>query len=221
MNGMQSASEFQSMVMRKLAGKLRVLITGLVEQDRSQETINSLSEQVRMDYAGRMLTEFLQNANDCMRRPGKVRVILDPTQSPPLLYVANDGWPFQEQDFHDFCDLALSSKDVNESIGNKGLGFRSVFACTSSPRIYSGFDEAGTGDGVAFMLSSSTEALVQTLLNEIHDGRLPAQDGACRWNGLDIPLFPVDDHRWAAAAERLREQPRLLSTLPCQTPVQT
>ena len=71
--------------------------------------------------------ELIQNANDASKG-GEVRIVFDEAlgQVPPKLYVANQGMPFTLKNFGAICSLGLSDKDLNEAIGNKGLGFRSV-----------------------------------------------------------------------------------------------
>ena len=70
------------------------------------------------------------------------------TDPEPVLSVGNSGRPFREEDFDGICQLAQSPKDPNESVGNKGLGFRSVLEVSSCPEIWS---IAPTGRGTSFV----------------------------------------------------------------------
>jgi hypothetical protein len=92
-------------------------------------------EQVSSDYQGRVIYELLQNAFDKALNKIKV-IVLD-----GILYIANDGGKFtylanynyengseNRGDFQALCSISTSEKDVNTSIGNKGVGFKSVFA---------------------------------------------------------------------------------------------
>lgn len=59
------------------------------------------------------------------------------TDPEPVLAVGNSGRPFRKEDFDGICQLAQSPKNPNESVGNKGLGFRSVLEVCSCPEIWS------------------------------------------------------------------------------------
>lgn len=96
-------------------------------------------EQVVIDYQGRVIFELLQNAFD--KAKDKIKVMVRNGQ----LYVANDGEPFtyrknynykdgtnERGDFQALCSISTSRKDVNTSIGNKGVGFKSVFSVSAN-----------------------------------------------------------------------------------------
>ena len=104
-------------------------------------TAKSISEQVAADYHGRFLIELIQNAHDVHpadRADGEIEVFLDAGPgSHPTLYVANGGTPFGRGNVEALSDLGLSSKPPGQSIGNKGLGFRSVRHVCDAPEIYS------------------------------------------------------------------------------------
>jgi hypothetical protein len=93
-----------------------------------------------VQVARRMRGE-LGNAFDAHRvgtRDGRIEITLDMRGGGSgTLFVANSGRPFAEGDVKDLCDVGLSRKPLGESIGNKGLGFRSVVQITDAPRIYS------------------------------------------------------------------------------------
>lgn len=96
--------------------------------------------QVSIDYQGRVLYELLQNAFD--RAEHKILVRVEGNS----LFVANDGKKFtynahhdykygscdgeefKRSDFHSLCSISTSNKIASESIGNKGVGFKSVYA---------------------------------------------------------------------------------------------
>lgn len=92
-------------------------------------------EQVGSDYQGRVIYELLQNAFDKADKNILVKVRGN------SLYVANDGTRFtyvenfdyrsgssERGDFQSLCSISTSNKNVNTSIGNKGVGFKSVFS---------------------------------------------------------------------------------------------
>lgn len=97
---------------------------------RNYRTVASLSRQIAQEYRGRCVLELLQNAHDALAKSGPVdprRISFVLNKSPePVLLVGNTGRPFHHNDFKGLCQLAQSPKDPNESVGNKGLGFRSV-----------------------------------------------------------------------------------------------
>lgn len=88
------------------------------------------------DYSGRVVFELLQNALD--RAEEEVEVRWDPDAR--MLEVANDGRAVTvvpdnrgRSDLMSLLTLHTSSKTAAESVGNKGVGFRSVFA--SAPEV--------------------------------------------------------------------------------------
>jgi len=91
-------------------------------------------EQVSSDYQGRVIFELLQNAFDKAYENILVKVIDN------SLYIANDGKKFtytvnydyeegktDRADFQSLCSISTSTKTDSKSIGNKGVGFKSVF----------------------------------------------------------------------------------------------
>lgn len=101
----------------------------------------SLAQSITADYHGRFLIELIQNAYDAHphgRGDGEVEVLLDlDAGEHGTLYVANRGSPFTDKNVDALFDMGLSSKPPGESIGNKGLGFRSVLHITDKPFIFS------------------------------------------------------------------------------------
>ena len=55
-----------------------------------------------------------------------------------LLMTPSHSEGFREADVRSLCDLGASTKkDVNSSIGRKGIGFKSVFMVSDTPHILS------------------------------------------------------------------------------------
>ena len=122
-------------------GEVRTFIDELKNGTRKYRTIASLGGQIAEAYRGRCVLELLQNAHDALPEtpgddPGLITFSLETTPAPVLL-VANSGRAFERKDFKGLCRLGQSPKDPNKSVGNKGLGFRSVLEVTSSPEIWS------------------------------------------------------------------------------------
>ena len=92
------------------------------------------------DYSGRVVFELLQNALDRASR----RVLIRWNQGEGLLDVANDGKPVtveavdgRRSDLQALLSLHSSSKSAKESVGNKGVGFRSVFSAGQEVEVWS------------------------------------------------------------------------------------
>ncbi len=101
-----------------------------------------ITDEVARDYAGRFVTELIQNAHDAHdpeRTDGEIDIVFDPREGPSgTLYVANKGRPFNYGDLCSISVLARSSKHPGQGIGNKGVGFKSVFLVSDAPEVYLG-----------------------------------------------------------------------------------
>jgi len=108
---------------------------------RVYRDLKGMCERVSDSYRDRVVTELLQNAHDAHPRAtgdGRVQIALDPREGPfGTLYVANDGNGFTRENFEALCSPTLTTKNVNEAIGNKGVGFLSVFQVCAHPEVYS------------------------------------------------------------------------------------
>lgn len=106
----------------------------------------SVAEHTAADYHGRFLIELVQNANDVHERDqhdGQIEVLLVEDEGDfGTLYVANGGKPFAHDNVVALSRIGMSTKPPGESIGNKGLGFRSVSHVCDAPEIYSQAPEA-------------------------------------------------------------------------------
>ena len=128
-------------VVEHALGEIRTFIDELKNGTRKYKTIASLGGQIAEAYRGRCVLELLQNAHDALAdtpgaEPGLITFTLE-TAPDPVLLIANSGRPFEREDFKGLCQLGQSPKDPNKSVGNKGLGFRSVLEVTSAPEIWS------------------------------------------------------------------------------------
>jgi len=91
-----------------------------------------LETYIAETYTQRCLTELLQNSDDSMAT--KVCIYRD---NDDLIYL-NNGNVFNENDFLSLCRSALSSKKRGESIGYRGIGFKSVVNICNSVIVASG-----------------------------------------------------------------------------------
>ncbi|MDG5803671.1 hypothetical protein P9869_13510 [Streptomyces ossamyceticus] len=120
---------------------------------RFAESLKSVSGDTAKEYEGRTLLELIQNGHDALPagRTGRIAVLAIRHEDGGVLYVANEGTGFTEENFRAITELALSSKGAGEGIGNKGLGFRSVLQLTEWPEIYSKASPGSdTFDGYCF-----------------------------------------------------------------------
>ncbi len=121
---------------------MRTFMDELKNGTTNYRTVASLGDEVAKEYRGRAVLELLQNAHDVLGRVSgddrrQVSFVLNSSPMQPELLIANSGRPFLREDFRGICQLAQSPKDPNESVGNKGLGFRSVLELTTRPEVWS------------------------------------------------------------------------------------
>lgn len=87
--------------------------------------------------------ELLQNAEDAYERGKRAGTVNEFSISfrllPDRLEVRHNGILFDEKDINGICGLVEGTKsDDSSQIGKFGIGFKSVYAYTKSPEIYSG-----------------------------------------------------------------------------------
>ena len=133
-------------------GEVRSFLDELKNGTKKYRTIASLSGQIAEAYRGRCVLELLQNAHDALAAssagdPGLITFRLR-TEPVPVLLVGNSGRAFERKDFKGLCRLGQSPKDPNRSVGNKGLGFRSVLEVSTAPEVWS---NAATEGGPSFV----------------------------------------------------------------------
>ena len=91
-----------------------------------------LEQYVAESYDARAFVELLQNADDA---GGSCFTVL---RAGRFLFAANNGHCFTESDFESLCRSAASSKHRGESIGFRGIGFKSVVGLAESVHLISG-----------------------------------------------------------------------------------
>ena len=173
---------------------------------RNYRTIASLDAQIAQAYRGRCILELLQNAHDALTTapsgdPRRVSFVLN-SSSRPVLLIGNSGSPFHPDNFAGLCQLGQSPKDPNQSVGNKGLGFRSVLEVSTSPEIWS---TAPLGSQTSFVfrfdpaVSDRVAAAVQELEEEGLDARSPF-NAAC-------PLLDWSEEQFTQYRDRVADAP--------------
>lgn len=113
---------------RDLEGKRRKLVEA---QEENGVNLDALADFLYPDTA-HLVFELLQNAEDAAAKTARFE--LSDTQ----LSFTHDGRPFSEEDLDNITNYFKSDKyKQKDKIGRFGIGFKSVFACTETPRIYS------------------------------------------------------------------------------------
>ena len=176
--------------------QVRTFLDELRNGTTNYRTVASLGDQVAQEYRGRAVLELLQNAHDVLGGnddPGQVSFVLNSSAEQPELLIANSGRPFRHEDFSGICELAQSPKDPNESVGNKGLGFRSVLELTTCPEVWS---TAPSEDKLAFMFGFHPEVLdpIVRVAMRLFNGDAPTDPafGSARvvnWRGQQIEEY--------------------------------
>jgi hypothetical protein len=166
------------------------------------QSLRGTETHTRNDYLGRVVFEFFQNAVDRAERRIDITLEATPGEASYQLVVANDGKPvsiealndpvtlrfslpsgdIQElatrygaelhSDFQALCNIHNSTKKAGQSIGNKGVGFKSAWEFARSITIASTLPD---GQRYAFCFHQT--------LNPIQ-----VRDTTCFWPGLDARL---------------------------------
>ena len=206
------------MVVAQAQRQVQTFFDELKNATLNYRTIASLNEQIAQAYRGRCIQELLQNAHDALANtpdddPKQISFVLS-TRPEPVLLVANSGHPFRPKDFEGLCQLGQSPKDPNESVGNKGLGFRSVLEVSAFPEIWS---TAPVGSDISFVFrfDPSVSDRVAAAAREIQDIGLDARSPF----NPTRPLLDWSEHQLARFRERMidakidgaREAKRFLS----------
>ena len=98
---------------------------------RMLEDLAAMEKYMSESYDGRTFIELLQNSDDA--ESTKIQVLtIDNT-----LIVANDGRPFNEKDIMAICRSGASEKQRGNSIGYRGVGFKSATSVSTEIIIHS------------------------------------------------------------------------------------
>ena len=164
------------------SAQIRSFLYQVADGVSSYRSLHSLTQQVEHQYHGRFLVELLQNAHDAFdcvpthEQPNRIKVIFDLGDSEyGSLIVANDGEPFTASNFERLSQLGQSDKDPQKSIGNKGIGFRSVLEISERPEVYSRTSRASACfDGYCFAFRPEVvQSLVEPIVALANDQPIP------------------------------------------------
>lgn len=92
----------------------------------------NLERYVAETYSARSFIELLQNADDA--KAHRVHFAREGN----WLLCANDGLSFNQDDFYSLCRSASSSKKRGQTIGYRGIGFKSVVGVADAVHLFSG-----------------------------------------------------------------------------------
>lgn len=92
----------------------------------------NLERYVAETYSARSFIELLQNADDAEATRFEVK------RHGEWLICANNGREFSRQDFYSLCRSASSAKQRGQTIGYRGIGFKSVVGVASCVHLFSG-----------------------------------------------------------------------------------
>lgn len=116
--------------------RIDTLIGAIANNEQYYREIANASVHISAEYHGRFLIELIQNANDQAFRGSKTGSVIV-VRTNDLVVVGNIGEPFDAKKVDEITSIFLSSKSVDECIGNKGIGFKAVFQVTDTVEIYS------------------------------------------------------------------------------------
>lgn len=200
----------KKIISQKTINEIRTFLSELLNGTRNYESMFNLTEQMTHDYSNRFIIELLQNAYDAISLDtssdtGKVKIILDEKDDrPSTLYFANTGLPFSHSNFEAISSLALSNKDPKETIGNKGIGFKSVLQVSNSPKIYSGKWLENSFSGYCFEFNPKKVKNLSHIIVDLLEGtEIPSFYNLCQVN---LPLVEWDSITLNAFKTKLMNQ---------------
>lgn len=161
------------------------------------ESIKSYIKDVSGEYYERLLVELIQNGCDALSRGttnGEVHIHYDSNEGEHgVLYVANQGRPFDKDNFNAINTPGYSNKKPGEGIGHKGIGFRSVLQVCDWPEIYSADRESNCSDqftGFCFGYAKQ-EDVIRLLGDNAEKSNQVSND--LIYNFLPVPLSTQND----------------------------
>lgn len=132
-------------------------ILGIVRAGETEHReVANIAAQIGADYHGRFVVELLQNASDQAASAGLRESSVTIVRTSEFVALANQGIPFNDAGLRSITSLGLSTKNPQDAIGNKGVGFKSVFQVSESPEVYSSRSSTewyGEAHGLMFKLS--------------------------------------------------------------------
>lgn len=156
--------------------------------DSFRRSLNSALERLSVDLYSKethFVLELIQNADDNQYQGGVIPT-LNLTIEPQKIIVQNNELGFSEDNIRAICNVGRSTKTKVEGyIGEKGIGFKSVFRISDEPQIFSnGFqfhfkhqdDENQLGFVIPYWIEAIPKYVDSTLTNIILPLRESAKD---------------------------------------------
>ena len=155
--------------------RLRSILEQIATGETDYAEVANLAEHIGADYHGRFLVELLQNAEDQTTKAGISDGLAVVVRTETHVYMLNQGLPFDDPGIRSITSAGISPKTAEESIGNKGIGFKAVFQVSSTPEIFTAEHGATltATDRVAFRINhdlfgdSLLRQRLETTANEV------------------------------------------------------
>ncbi|WP_131537572.1 DUF3883 domain-containing protein [Pedobacter nototheniae] len=127
-------------------------------------------------YNGRQLLEMLQNADDAAKNAKNKKAFIELRGE--VLHISNNGDKFDESGFKSLMYIHRSGKKMKpDTIGQKGLGFRSILSWAEHIIVESG------GEQVTF-----SENQAQNFLQRVYDQQPDLKAYLKQESGMDFPI---------------------------------
>lgn len=154
--------------------RLKSILEQIAMGETDYEEVANLAEHIGADYHGRFLVELLQNAEDQTTKAEISNGLAVVVRTGTHVYVLNQGLPFDDPGIRSITSAGISPKRAEESIGNKGVGFKAVFQVSSAPEIFTAEEGAmlTAASRVAFRINHDLfgdDVLRQHLETTIHE----------------------------------------------------
>ncbi|MHC8394082.1 ATP-binding protein [Pseudomonas sp. LB3P93] len=184
--------------------ELKLTLHGIELGSERDDSMRQLTDTAATLYDGRILRELIQNAYDGAGEDVDAHILvkLDLASAPhAMLDVCNTGNGFSRADVDSIVNPARSRKQPGNSIGHKGLGFRSVTLISHDPQIYSSQadNKAAQFDGFCFRFADE-QAQRERLLHLAEPDL--AERAVGKTHSLQLPLvinsFPDDIKDYAS-----------------------
>lgn len=115
---------------------LEIIIKNLLSEALASPDLLSdlagLEDYIAESYSNRSFIELLQNSDDAFSTDFLIK------KHENCIFIANNGREFSENDLISLCRSASSSKVRGESIGYRGIGFKSVVGLAHNVHLISG-----------------------------------------------------------------------------------
>lgn len=117
--------------------RLKSILGQIAVGETDYQEVANLAEHIGVDYHGRFLVELLQNAEDQTTKAELSDGLAIIVRTDAFVGVLNQGLPFDDPGVRSITSAGISPKNVEEAIGNKGVGFKAVFQVSHTPEIFS------------------------------------------------------------------------------------